>query len=843
MSASELESSGNVLDRMCRGQPDTEQSDGDERFRELFESAPLAIGISDVEGIISAINPAFTRMLGYTLEDVPTLPIVLERFYPDPEYRASVYAEWIAAMEEHRRTGLPCAPATTRVRCKNGGERVAEIRSAISDGGTTIVMLTDITEQVQANEDRVHAELARAKLMGRLMLQSSRMPMALVLTDAGTELTIREWNPGAERIFGFTAEETVGRSPFGLIIPHERKSFVQALAGAHVDERETVRVVNENITKSGRRIWCEWFNTPVCDTSGKIVAMMSMAEDISERLKGEERMKLWSSVLDHTSEGILICDAQLRIVLINAAFTVITGYSQQEAAGQTPRILQSGRHESAFYADMWKTIRDTGCWQGELWNRNKAGEIYPERLAINAVRDELGHVTHYVGIIADITAHKATEQRIRHLAQYDALTDLPNRTLLADRLSQMVSVAARENGKGGALFIDLDHFKDVNDSMGHDAGDILLVAIAGRLRQCVREVDTVARMGGDEFVVLIGQLREPEDAADVAQKLLDAIKEPLVLHDNEVTVSASIGICIFPDDGAIASRLIHNADAAMYEAKSAGRNTFCFYTRGMNVRALQRLSTETALRRAIAEHEFVLHYQPLVDIGSGEIIGAEALIRWNRPGVGMVPPLQFIPIAEQRGLIIPIGTWALDEAARQAAAWEHAGISIPIAVNLSALQFHQKGFVERVAETIASHRIEPSRIDLELTESIIVHDAAATITLLERLHDIGVALSIDDFGTGYSSLNYLRRFPIDKIKIDKSFIDEIVEHQETARVVGGIIALAKALDLKVVAEGVETPQQLEILRSEGCHQAQGYLFSRPLPAADFDALFRRGAIR
>ncbi len=810
-----------------------------QRFRGVFEAAPLAIGVSDDDGNIKALNPAYTRQFGYTLEDATTVSRIVEHHYPDPDYRATVLSAWQTAVDEYRRTGKPSAPLTTRMRCKDGSEHCVEVHSAVAENGEAIVMFNDVTAQVEARQAQQRAEAERAKLSVTLQLQSSRMPLGLVIMDGTRELRIREWNPGAERIFGYCADEIIGRSPLELLSPESRESWAGALGLRKGDAHETFRVVCRSLTKDGRAFWCEWLNTPLCDGHGEVIGMMSMAADISERVKLEERTTLWSSMLQHSSEGIMICDAATRILLVNAAFTEVTGHAEHEVVGRTPRMLQSGRQSPDFYAEMWAAITRTGRWQGELWNRRKSGEIYPEWLSINAVRSSTGEVSHYVGIFSDITARKQTEQRIQHLAQYDALIDLPNRSLLTERLTQLVDIAARENTKIGVLFLDLDRFKQVNDSMGHGAGDLLLVAIAERLRACVRQCDTVARMGGDEFVVLLPQVRAPEAAAVVGEKILRAITEPLVIEGHELVISASIGICMHPDDGASAGQLIRNADAAMYQAKSSGRNAYRFYAREMNDRALDRLSLQNALRRALDQNELVLHYQPQVEVGSGAIIGCEALMRWNRPGVGLVPPGQFIPIAEESGLIVPMGKWALDEAARQAAAWKRDGIPIPIAVNLSSLQFHEKGFVDQVAETIAAHALDPSLIELELTESIIIHDTNATITVLERLHAIGVSLSIDDFGTGYSSLNYLRRFPIDRVKIDKSFVDEIGSHDETTRVVRAIIALSQALDLKVLAEGVETGSQLAILRELGCDEIQGFLISRAVPARDFEALLRQ----
>ena len=659
------------------------------------------------------------------------------------------------------------------MRCSNGSERVCELRCALAANGDAIAIFNDITDRVASEEEHRKAEVERVRALSQLDLQQSRLPMALMMTGVEAGLTIVDWNPSAERIFGYKREEVIGRSPFGLVIAEDRRAELETLAASRSDSHETVRVMSQSTTKDGRLIWCEWFDTPVTDASGNVVKLMSMAQDVTDRVRADARMQLWNSVLDYSSEGIMICDAEGRIVLVNAAFERMTGYTEAEIVGQTPRVLQSGRQDEAFYAAMWASILETGQWHGELWNRRKNGEVYPEWLSINTIPGAVGESKHYVGMFSDISDRKAAEDRIAHLAQYDALTDLPNRALLTDRLTQLVGAVARDRDKAAVIFVDLDHFKEVNDSMGHEAGDLLLVAVAKRLRGCLRGGDTVARMGGDEFVVLLPHVLQPEDAAMVAQKVLQAIKQPVLIGAQELEISASIGICVVPDDGTSAGQLIRNADAAMYRAKSSGRDAYHFYTPDMNERALERLSLESALRRAITRGELVLHYQPLIDLRSGAITGAEALMRWNRPNLGLWPPGKFLPLAEERGLIVPMGEWAIEEGARQALAWSQAGIPITVAVNLSALQFHKRGFVEHVASVLAATRLPPHRLELELTESVLIRDANVTITSLQRLHELGVSLAIDDFGTGYSSLNYLRRFPIDKVKIDKSFVDEV----------------------------------------------------------------------
>jgi len=652
--------------------------------------------------------------------------------------------------------------------------------------------------------------------------------------------TIQTWNGGAVRMYEYSAAEAIGK-PISMLFRREEQDQTAAILekvkqGEMVKCFETIRM-----KKDGEHIHIDLTVSPIHDVAGRIIGASTIARDVSERVKAEERLLLWSRVLEQSAEGIFVCDPQENILLVNTAFEKLTGFSASDAVGKTPRILQSGRQDHAFYADMWKSVSEKGVWRGEMWNRRKSGEIYVEWLSISAVCNHQGSVTHYIGIFSDITVRKHAEERVVHLAHYDALTDLPNRVLLMDRLNQLTKAAQRRISKVAVVFIDLDRFKEVNDSLGHDAGDLLLQTVAKRFSGTVRNEDTVARLGGDEFVVVLQGLHDGQDVALPAQKLLSCLVEPITLNGYELTVTASMGISVYPDDADNGQEMIRNADAAMYTAKGAGRNSYHFYTSDLNQRALEMLSTENALRRAIEHHEFVLHYQPQVDISSGRVVGAEALIRWNHPELGLVMPGRFISIAEERGLIVPIGSWVIEEAARQAAVWrksERLSIPIAIAVNVSAVQFRQKDFVERLANIVQVHGITPDLIELELTESIIMRDAETTIEILKKLHDIGFRLSIDDFGTGYSSLSYLRRFPIDKIKIDQSFVMGITQYESSASIATAVIGLAKSLKLKVIAEGVETKEQLEILREQRCDEAQGFLFSPPLVSGEFEKLVR-----
>lgn len=554
-------------------------------------------------------------------------------------------------------------------------------------------------------------------------------------------------------------------------------------------------------------------------------------------VKAGLEIQLAATVFDASSDAIFITDSDNRIISVNAAFCEITGYSAQDVIGETPAILNSGRHDAEFYRAMWRDLLETGQWNGEVWNRRKNGEIFAELLTINAVKNYRGEISHYVSIFADITEHKQTEEHVRHLAHYDALTNLPNRTLFNDRLGQALINAQRDNGKAAVMFLDLDRFKNINDTLGHGIGDLLLQEVAVRLTGCVRQGDTVSRLGGDEFVILLPELNDEKDARLVAQKLLNAAVFPMVLEGHELHISASIGISYYPMDGANAEALMKNADVAMYRAKEEGRNNFQFYHASMNARSFERLAMETSMRYALNRGEFDLYYQPRFSLPEGRIIGAEALIRWNHPDLGLVSPGQFIPLAEETGLILPIGEWVLKQVAAQGKAWQQAGFPpLSLAVNVSARQFRRVDFAGEVLQILRNSGFDPHHFELELTESTLMTHAEENIETLKKLNALGIRIAIDDFGTGYSSLSYLKRLPVDILKIDRSFVSEVPDNRDGVAIVEAIIAMAHSLGLHIIAEGVETVEQLEFLQMRKCNEIQGYYFSHPLPVEQFEQL-------
>jgi diguanylate cyclase (GGDEF)-like protein/PAS domain S-box-containing protein len=530
-------------------------------------------------------------------------------------------------------------------------------------------------------------------------------------------------------------------------------------------------------------------------------------------------------------EGVVVTDVNSQIISVNPAFTEITGYEAAEAVGRKPSMLRSDHHGEDFYGELWGTLLRNGRWQGEIWNRRKNGEAYLEWLTINMIAGLDGQPQGYIGVFHDITEIRAKDEHIRHMAFHDALTGLPNRLLLADRLGHGISHAARSDRRLAVMLLDLDAFKGINDTLGHDVGDLLLRTAADRMVECLRTSDTVARMGGDEFVVFLEEVEELEYCAAVAKKLIAALSKPMNIGDHTVQIGASIGIACYPDDGGDGIELLQHADTAMYAAKSAGRGTYRFFQSAMTAKATLRLKLETELRHGIRDGQLELFFQPKIHLADMSIFGAEALVRWRHPEDGLISPADFIPVAEETGLIVDIGNWVIEEACRQAGEWQGKGLApLRIAVNVSAKQLHQGDLAERIEAMTRRYGISPASLEIELTESAVMADPEQVAKVFGRLRELGATVAIDDFGTGYSSLAYLRRLPIDVLKIDRSFVTNADRIQADAEIVKTILSLGQSLNLHVVAEGVERESQAALLRDLGCTAAQGFLYARPQPA-------------
>ena len=557
----------------------------------------------------------------------------------------------------------------------------------------------------------------------------------------------------------------------------------------------------------------------------------ALVKEILSHKKTGEQLHVAANALENAAEGVMICDADERIISVNKAFTRITGYEADEVMGTTPDMLLGDDESRARRAEILRTVVDEGHWRGELWSRSKSGDRYLEQCSVTAVKDEVGRLVNFIVLFSDVTKQKEDELRLQFLAHHDPLTGLVNRTLFQQRCEETLMLAGRKNTKAAVIFIDLDHFKTVNDSLGHAYGDDLLKQAGGRLVECVRKTDVVGRLGGDEFIVLLNEVGDSGDVALIAKKILDRLTASFTIAGHEIFVSASLGISWFPDDGQNAATLIQNADAAMYAAKEQGRNNYQFFSAEMNAQALEILMMASSLRLAIEREELVLEYQPRIDLITGKVMGVEALVRWNHPNLGRIMPGQFIGIAEKTGLIDPLGNWVLRNACQQMMDWRHSGLAPHrVAVNLSARQFMQPELTERIQAALQETGLEAEALELEVTESMVMHDPQRAAVILERLKEMGSAIAIDDFGTGYSSLSYLKRFPIDYIKIDQSFVRGIPRDAEDVGITNAIIAMAKTLDVKLIAEGVDNAEQLAFLKQGGCNEGQGYLISSPMPA-------------
>jgi len=581
--------------------------------------------------------------------------------------------------------------------------------------------------------------------------------------------------------------------------------------------------------------------SPVRDDQDRVIALIPTAVDVTYRKKVEADLRIAATAFDSRS-GILVTDAQSKILRANAAFLETMGYTHEEVVGKNPRIFKSGRHEADFYAAMWRSIKELGSWEGEIWDRCKDGRIIYKWINITAITDDDGSVTNYVSTQADITDRKMAEDAIQRLAFYDPLTDLPNRRLLADRLHQAQASYARTGKEGAILFIDLDNFKALNDTQGHDVGDILLVQVAKRLKACVREGDTVARLGGDEYIVMLEDLSEDQveaasQAKVVGKKILDALNQPYQLVGHDYRNTPSIGVTLLNGQHHSADDLLKQADIAMYQAKKSGRNTLRFFDPRMQEAINVQVSMEKDLQAAVEQGAFELHYQAQMD-STGKVIGAEALIRWAHPIRGMVPPADFIPLAEETGLILPLGAWVIEAACAQLKAWQYRDHlkDLVLAVNVSAKQMQGDEFVNQVKNIVVKHAIDPKLLKLELTESMLVNNVKEAIEKIESLRSFGVQFSLDDFGTGYSSLQYLKKIPLDQLKIDQSFVRGLELDHHDRSIVRTVIAIAQSLELDAIAEGVETEGQLQILKAEGCNFYQGYLLGKPMAIEQFERL-------
>lgn len=708
------------------------------------------------------------------------------------------------------------------------------------DEKTFLSAITSLIAQLLANAERKKAEDLTKEAYAQLERLGNQVPGALYQFELSLDGTM--FMPYASRgiklLYDVEPEQVRHDATAGFNAIH-----LDDIAEVMASIQESARTLDVWMNKhrvtlpDGRTIWIEGEATPTLMPNGSVI-WHGYLRDITERKQAENELKIAATAFE-SQEGMMVCNAHDIILRVNRAFTKITGYTAEEAMGQTPLFLHSNTHGKTFYTAMRQELHDTGEWKGEVWRRRKSGEIHPEQLAITAVKDAAGIIINYVTTFTDITDSKSDAKEIEQLAFYDPLTQLANRRLLLNRLDQAQTASARSGQQGALLFIDLDHFKTLNDTQGHSVGDLLLQQVAQRLTANVRQTDTVSRFGGDEFVVLLeGLSGENIEAAvqieEIAQKIMLALNQPYHLNTQIHHATPSIGITTYNGREQEAGELLKQADIAMYQSKTDGRNVCRFFLPEMQEAITALAGMQQELRKAIEQNQFELHYQIQVD-ATGQAIGAEALIRWHHPERGMISPFHFIPIAEQTGLILPIGQWVLETACAQIKSWQHNPLTsnLVISINVSATQFHQENYIVQVLETIQRHAINPAQLKLELTESMLVENIDEIITKMKALNQAGIRFSLDDFGTGYSSLRYLKMLPIDELKIDQSFVRDIGQGISDREIVTTIISMAQGLNIGIIAEGVETEEQRQFLFERGCMRYQGYLFGKPVPVAQF----------
>ncbi|PJI46805.1 MAG: GGDEF domain-containing protein [Pseudomonas sp.] len=679
---------------------------------------------------------------------------------------------------------------------------------------------------------------AQHRALEALLDRERRLSRAFEVVEDG----IWDWDLDTHRVHYSPAyAELIG-------LPHERLSDDlllwehrlhpddrAAVVAAHQDCIEGLRSPLECVYRirhsDGSYRWVRSSGRVSRDESGRPLRLTGVSRDITRQRNNEDHLRQAAAVFEATQEGLLVTDARGVIVHTNPSFSRITGYSAEDVLGGQPSLLKSGRQDDAFYQRMWTALQDQDVWSGEIWNRRKSGEVYPQWQHIRAVRNDEGELTHYVAVFSDLSSLKRSQHELDFLAHHDPLTGLPNRLLLRERIDQALARAEREQGGGALLSIDLDHFKHINDSLGHNIGDLLIRAVAERLENCLDERCCLARLGGDEFAVVL-ESQQPHHASSLAQRLLEAMSAPFEVNGQVIYISVSLGVSLFPEDARNVDHLLQHADAALFQAKASGRNLYAFYTPELTARARSHVQVESALRHALDHDELRLYFQPVHDLASGRMVGVESLVRWQHPQKGLIAPSGFIPVAEESGLITAIDAWVLEQACRQMRQWLDAGVGLDfIAVNVSSRLFGRGGLEERVALALEQSGLEPHHLELEITESAVMENFDQALELLCQLRLLGVHLAIDDFGTGYSSLMRLKRMPVHKLKIDQGFVAGLPDESEDAAIACAVIALGQSMGLQVVAEGIERPDQAAFLLTHACNFGQGYWYGAPQPAS------------
>lgn len=793
-----------------------------EKNKAILKNASDGITIMNDDGNLIEISDSFCNMLGYTHDELIGMNVCQwdAGFNSNAELMAILKQQFLNPTRHQ---------FESKHRRKDGSVYDVEISGFpfVLDGKVALFNSSrDITER-----KKIESKLYQSEERIRAIADNSSSVMFLKDLSGGYLYINKQY----EKLFHVTNEDIQGKTDYD-IFPSKMADAVGANDQLVAQSGKLIEVEEQVQHDDGVHSYLS-VKVPVRDATGNIYAVCGIATDITSLKKTEADQRIAATAFE-SQEPMMITDANSVIMRVNSAFINVTGYLAEEVIGQTPKLFQSGRHDKDFYKAMWEAINQTGKWQGEVWDKRKNGEIYPKWLTISAVKDNSGAVTNYIGAHYDITERKLAEEKIEELAFFDPLTNLPNRRLLQDRLKQAIIVSNRDKVFGAVLFIDIDHFKKLNDTLGHDKGDILVKQVAQRLSSCVREGDTVGRLGGDEFLVVLKNLHvsTQESAAlteTIGTKILNALSQPYLLGGINYRATVSIGATLYCGDEISIENLLKQADLAMYKSKDAGRNTLRFFDADMEAVVMKRAALENDLHEALQKNQFLLYYQ--AQIMDGQLAGSEALVRWQHPQRGLVPPNEFIPLAEETGQIIQLGRWVLETACAQLAEWasQPSMAHLTIAVNVSAHQFHQENFVDQVLETLKNSNANPHLLKLELTESLLVSNIEDIIEKMYMLKAKGVGFSMDDFGTGFSSLSYLKRLPLNQLKIDQSFVRDVLTDPNDASIARTIITLAESLNLNVIAEGVETAAQRDFLANAGCYSYQGYFFSRPLPIDEF----------
>lgn len=802
---------GSVTDISARKRNERGLRQSEAKFATIFQGSPESIAIVNEDGVYLEVNEAFGRLFGHPPEKAVGSTALELGIWVDPEERRRTF--------ERARVNGRAENVIARFRHANGEERYAELsveRIELDGKPCYVAISRDIT-----GRHKMESELRDSRAKFETVFRNCPESITISTEQDGMYIEVNE---DFERITGYSREEVIGRSALDLGLwadGLERQTLLKrtryegrvvgflARIRRKDGELRTVNMSAEQLEIAGRR------------------CLVAVSRDVTQQRRQEDELRLAARVFESTAEGILITDPAERIVAVNPGFTEMTGYTEAELRGKRPSVLAAERHDQNFFAQMWESVHSTGRWQGEIWNTTKAGEVTPYLMTMSAVRDHEGAVTNYVGVMRDISHIKRSQEQLEFLANYDSLTGLGNRNLFMSQLKVGLDRAARHHRRLSLIFIDLDNFKSINDTLGHEVGDMLLTEVARRLKTTVRQEDVVCRLGGDEFTVYVEDFADPGALVGTAQRLVQSVSEPYDLAGHHVAVTASVGISIYPNDGTTIAELVKNADTAMYKVKEQGRNGFQFFREDMNARAFERMVFVSGLKRALERDEFRLVYQPQVDLMSGEVRGAECLLRWSHPDLGAVSPGSFIPVAEETGLIIPIGEWVFRQVCRELREIDGA-FSRRIMVNISPRQMRQ---VDALLHALVSAGIPGDRVGVEINERALAEDADAAEDALRKLKNAGLYISIDDFGIGYGSLAHLKRFPVDSVKIDRSFVRDLESDPGNASMVAAIISMAQGMRVDVVAEGVETLAQVNFLKDRRCAGAQGNYFSRPLPAS------------